>query len=169
MGVNEPPPPGLTTRAKVVAGAFIGVLYAVGMALRGSVFPGIVGGILAGAHGLIVAKGRRAPKPDLATLRATPWLEKTALVLCDVNWQSAAGKGISWRNQISGYAATARGYAGLAAGNGSRDGKSAIPKPLGRSRDAPSNGLGPEEIIALHTEAVEGLLLELSAREQMRP
>jgi hypothetical protein len=50
MGVNEPPPSqsGLSTRAKVGAGAFIAVLYAVGMSLRGNVFPGIVGGILAG-------------------------------------------------------------------------------------------------------------------------
>jgi hypothetical protein len=50
MGVNEPPPPrpGLSTRAKVGAGAFIAVLYAVGMSIRGNVFPGIVGGILAG-------------------------------------------------------------------------------------------------------------------------
>jgi len=48
--VSEPPQPqpGLSTRAKVGAGAFIAVLYAIGMALRGNVFPGIVGGILAG-------------------------------------------------------------------------------------------------------------------------
>jgi hypothetical protein len=50
MGVNEPPPAqsGLSTRAKVAAGAVIAVLYSVGMSLRGNVFPGIVGGILAG-------------------------------------------------------------------------------------------------------------------------
>ena len=55
MGVNEPPRqpdpaprPGLSTRAKVTAGAFIGVLYAIGMSIRGDVFPGVVGGILAG-------------------------------------------------------------------------------------------------------------------------
>jgi hypothetical protein len=48
MGVNDPPPPGLSTRAKVAAGAFIAVLYSIGMSLRGNVFPGIVGGILAG-------------------------------------------------------------------------------------------------------------------------
>jgi hypothetical protein len=48
--VNErpSPQPGLSTRAKVGAGAFIAVLYAVGMSLRGDVFPAIVGGILAG-------------------------------------------------------------------------------------------------------------------------
>jgi len=47
--VNEPPSrPGLSTRAKVATGAFIAVLYAVGMSIRGNVFPGIVGGILAG-------------------------------------------------------------------------------------------------------------------------
>jgi hypothetical protein len=58
MGVNEPPPrhdraaeppqPGLSTRAKVAAGAFIAVLYAIGMALRGSILPAVVGGVLAG-------------------------------------------------------------------------------------------------------------------------
>ena len=46
--MNEPPPPGLSTRAKVAAGAVIAVLYSIGMSLRGNVFPGIVGGILAG-------------------------------------------------------------------------------------------------------------------------
>ncbi len=47
--MNEPSPrPGLSTRAKVGAGAFIAVLYAIGMSLRGNVFPGIVGGVLAG-------------------------------------------------------------------------------------------------------------------------
>jgi hypothetical protein len=50
MGVNEPPPPrpGLSTGAKVAAGAFIAVLYAIGMAVRGNVLPGVVGGVLAG-------------------------------------------------------------------------------------------------------------------------
>ena len=48
MGVNDPPPPGLSTRAKVAAGVVIAVLYSIGMSLRGNVFPGIVGGILAG-------------------------------------------------------------------------------------------------------------------------
>ena len=62
MGVEEPPrrespwdhaprpepPPGLSTPKKVAAGAFIAVLYAGGMGLRGDWLPGIVGGILAG-------------------------------------------------------------------------------------------------------------------------
>jgi hypothetical protein len=52
MGVNEPrvggSNQGLSTRAKVATGAFIAVLYSIGMSLRGNVFPGIVGGILAG-------------------------------------------------------------------------------------------------------------------------
>jgi hypothetical protein len=57
MGVNEPPPrPGLSTRAKVGAGAFIAVLYAIGMSLRGNVFPGIVGGILAGVLCFLVLR-----------------------------------------------------------------------------------------------------------------
>ena len=42
------PPPGLSTRAKVGAGAFIAVLYAGGMGFRGDWLPGIVGGVLAG-------------------------------------------------------------------------------------------------------------------------
>ena len=46
--MNDPPPPGLSTRAKVAAGVVIAVLYSIGMSLRGNVFPGIVGGILAG-------------------------------------------------------------------------------------------------------------------------
>jgi len=42
------PPRGLSMRNKVIAGAFIGILYAGGMAYRGDVLAGIVGGILAG-------------------------------------------------------------------------------------------------------------------------
>jgi hypothetical protein len=45
----EPPAPrGLSLRAKIAAGTFIGVLYAGGMSARGDVLPGVVGGILAG-------------------------------------------------------------------------------------------------------------------------
>jgi hypothetical protein len=47
-GEERPPPQSLSTRAKVAAGAFIAVLYAIGMSLRGDVFPGVVGGVLAG-------------------------------------------------------------------------------------------------------------------------
>ena len=43
MGVN-----GLSTSAKIAAGAFIAVLYTIGMVARGSVLPGVVGGVLAG-------------------------------------------------------------------------------------------------------------------------
>jgi hypothetical protein len=39
---------GLSTRAKIAAGIFVGILYSVGMALAGDVLPGIVGGVLAG-------------------------------------------------------------------------------------------------------------------------
>ena len=45
---DEPPPQGLSTRNKVIAGAFVGILYAGGMAARGDWLPGVVGGILAG-------------------------------------------------------------------------------------------------------------------------
>ena len=49
--MSEPPERdtvGLSVRAKALVSALIGVLYAVGMSLRGEVLPGIVGGILAG-------------------------------------------------------------------------------------------------------------------------
>ena len=47
--MSEPPETlGLSVRAKALVSALIGVLYAVGMSLRGEVLPGIVGGILAG-------------------------------------------------------------------------------------------------------------------------
>jgi hypothetical protein len=42
------PPRGLSTRNKVIAGAFIAVLYGGGMGFRGDWLPGIVGGVLAG-------------------------------------------------------------------------------------------------------------------------
>jgi hypothetical protein len=45
---DEEPPRGLSMRNKFIAGAFIGILYAGGMAARGDVLPGVVGGILAG-------------------------------------------------------------------------------------------------------------------------
>jgi hypothetical protein len=45
--VSEPPR-GLSTRSKIIAGAFIAVLYAGGMGFRGDWLPGIVGGVLAG-------------------------------------------------------------------------------------------------------------------------
>ncbi len=48
--MSEPPERetvGLSVRAKAVVSALIGVLYAVGMSLRGEVLAGVVGGILA--------------------------------------------------------------------------------------------------------------------------
>jgi len=43
------PPPGMSMRNKVIAGAFVAVLYAGGMGFsNGDWFPGIVGGVLAG-------------------------------------------------------------------------------------------------------------------------
>ena len=45
----RPEPPAAPRRpAKIAAGAFIAILYAGGMGLRGDWLPGIVGGILAG-------------------------------------------------------------------------------------------------------------------------
>ena len=38
----------LSVRQRALAGAFIGVLYAVGMSAHGKVLPGVVGGVLAG-------------------------------------------------------------------------------------------------------------------------
>ncbi len=66
VGVNEPPSrPGLSTRAKVATGAFIAVLYAVGMSIRGNVFPGIVGGILAGILCFLVLREIEQPKAPI--------------------------------------------------------------------------------------------------------
>ena len=45
---RKPPPRGLSMRNKVIAGAFVALLYAGGMGFRGDWLPGIVGGILAG-------------------------------------------------------------------------------------------------------------------------
>ena len=70
MGVDEPPEgpagpapessdeprPGLSTRAKIGAGAFVGALYAIGMSLRGDVLPGVVGGVLAGVLCFLVLR-----------------------------------------------------------------------------------------------------------------
>jgi hypothetical protein len=54
---HEPPPPaGLSTRSKIVAGIFIGTLYAVGMILRGDLLPGLVGGVLAGVLCFLVLR-----------------------------------------------------------------------------------------------------------------
>jgi hypothetical protein len=49
-------PNGLSTRAKIGAGAFVGVLYAVGMSLRGDLLPGLVGGALAGVLCFLVLR-----------------------------------------------------------------------------------------------------------------
>jgi hypothetical protein len=52
----DEPPRGLPTRAKIAAGIFIGVLYAVGMSLAGDVLPGVVGGALAGVLCFLVLR-----------------------------------------------------------------------------------------------------------------
>ena len=59
---------GLSTRAKAIVGALIGVLYAIGMSLRGDVLPGVVGGILAGHPVLPRAARGRAPARGTSTL-----------------------------------------------------------------------------------------------------
>jgi hypothetical protein len=56
-GPREPAPRrGLSTRAKIAAGAFIAVLYAFGMSIRGDVLPGVVGGLLAGVLCFLVLR-----------------------------------------------------------------------------------------------------------------
>ena len=57
-GPEERPPraPGLSTGAKIAASAFVAILYAVGMALRGDVLPGAVGGLLAGVLCFLVLR-----------------------------------------------------------------------------------------------------------------
>jgi hypothetical protein len=42
--------------AKIAASAFVAVLYAVGMSIRGDVLPGIVGGVLAGVLCFLVLR-----------------------------------------------------------------------------------------------------------------
>jgi hypothetical protein len=59
VGVDDsqrPPQRGLSLRAKIGVGAFIGVLYAVGMSVRGEVLPGVVGGVLAGILCVLVLR-----------------------------------------------------------------------------------------------------------------
>jgi hypothetical protein len=55
-GSGRPRRPPLSTRAKVGAGVFVGVLYAIGMSVRGDVLPGIVGGVLAAVLVVIVLR-----------------------------------------------------------------------------------------------------------------
>jgi hypothetical protein len=47
---------GLSTRVKIATGAFVGALYALGMALRGDVLPALVGGVLAGVLCFLVLR-----------------------------------------------------------------------------------------------------------------
>jgi hypothetical protein len=47
---------GLSTPAKIAASAFVAILYAVGMSLRGDVLPGVVGGLLAGVLCFLVLR-----------------------------------------------------------------------------------------------------------------
>jgi hypothetical protein len=53
---TRPTTPGLSTGAKIFVGAFVAVLYAVGMIMRGDIAPGIVGGILAGVLTFLVLR-----------------------------------------------------------------------------------------------------------------
>jgi hypothetical protein len=53
---SDEPPPGLSTRAKIVAGVFVGLLYAVGMGFAGDVLPGLVGGALGGLLTFLVLR-----------------------------------------------------------------------------------------------------------------
>jgi hypothetical protein len=54
VGVGDPQ--GLSVRAKAGVAAFVGALYALGMVLAGEVFPGIVGGVLAGVLCFLVLR-----------------------------------------------------------------------------------------------------------------
>jgi hypothetical protein len=59
VGVDNPQRPRrppLSTRAKIGVGAFIAVLYAVGMSIRGEVLPGVIGGLLAGVLCFLVLR-----------------------------------------------------------------------------------------------------------------
>ena len=54
--IESRPPEPLRPRQWVLAGAFIGVLFAIGSIARGDVAPGIVGGILAGVLCFLVLR-----------------------------------------------------------------------------------------------------------------
>jgi hypothetical protein len=58
VGVGrDEPPQGLSTRAKLAASAFVGVLYVVGGSLYGGdVAPTVIGGILAGVLTFLVLR-----------------------------------------------------------------------------------------------------------------
>jgi hypothetical protein len=63
--MSEPARGLISDRAKALVGALIGVLYAVGMSLRGDVFPSVVGGVLAGVLCFLVLRAierRRAAR-----------------------------------------------------------------------------------------------------------
>jgi uncharacterized membrane protein len=54
----------MSLRAKIVAGAFVGVLYAVGMSVRGDVLPGVVGGVLAAILCVLVLREYERQRAD---------------------------------------------------------------------------------------------------------
>jgi energy-converting hydrogenase Eha subunit G len=64
---RQGPPEALPAKALIAVAFFVGVLYAVGMAVRGDLVPGLVGGALAGVLTYIVL--RRAQEQRVARWR----------------------------------------------------------------------------------------------------
>ncbi len=56
QGRHEPPPRGLSTRAKIVAGIVVGAFYAASMTISGHLLPGLVGGALGGVVCFLVLR-----------------------------------------------------------------------------------------------------------------
>ena len=54
--IQSRPPEPMSARQWAIAGAFIGILFAIGSIARGDVAPGIVGGILAGVLCFLVLR-----------------------------------------------------------------------------------------------------------------
>ena len=56
QGRQEPPPRGLSTRGKIVAGVVVGAFYAASMTISGHLLPGLVGGALGGVVCFLVLR-----------------------------------------------------------------------------------------------------------------
>ena len=56
QGRQEPPPRGLSTRGKIVAGIVVGAFYAASMTISGHLVPGLVGGALGGVVCFLVLR-----------------------------------------------------------------------------------------------------------------
>jgi hypothetical protein len=56
QGRHEPPPRGLSTRNKIIAGIVVGAFYAASMTINGHLVPGLIGGALGGVVCFLVLR-----------------------------------------------------------------------------------------------------------------